>query len=166
MQSPQRHPEVYILILPAFGIVSHIISFFSQKPVFGLTGMICAKTGIAKIAKIAVRVIDQTNNGMCNNFIPGARKPATVTNIFTAPKIELKPFKCKLKIAKSTLEPLCCTLSGACEGQRWSVQGHVARFVAGGKHRATGCTRGRCWGRAGRRPQSLPVNTAWMRAKR
>ena len=41
------HPEVYILILPAFGIVSHVISFFSQKPVFGVLGMICAMGAIA-----------------------------------------------------------------------------------------------------------------------
>lgn len=40
------HPEVYILILPAFGIVSHVISFFSQKPVFGTIGMICAMGAI------------------------------------------------------------------------------------------------------------------------
>lgn len=37
----------YILILPAFGIVSHVISFFSQKPVFGVMGMICAMGAIS-----------------------------------------------------------------------------------------------------------------------
>lgn len=41
------HPEVYILVLPAFGIVSHVISFFSQKPVFGTIGMICAMGAIS-----------------------------------------------------------------------------------------------------------------------
>jgi len=41
------HPEVYILILPAFGVVSHVISFFSQKPVFGVLGMITAMGAIA-----------------------------------------------------------------------------------------------------------------------
>nr|NP_046144.1 cytochrome c oxidase subunit I [Chlamydomonas moewusii]AAC39342.1 cytochrome c oxidase subunit I [Chlamydomonas moewusii]QRM91392.1 cytochrome c oxidase subunit I [Chlamydomonas moewusii] len=41
------HPEVYILILPAFGIVSHVISFFSQKPIFGNMGMICAMGAIS-----------------------------------------------------------------------------------------------------------------------
>ena len=40
------HPEVYILVLPAFGVVSHVIGFFSQKPVFGPAGMILAMGAI------------------------------------------------------------------------------------------------------------------------
>src|SRR5499426_3714902 len=43
------HPEVYIMILPAFGIVSQIISTFSKKPIFGYLGMAYAMVAIGVV---------------------------------------------------------------------------------------------------------------------
>ncbi|WP_338661613.1 cytochrome c oxidase subunit I [Pararoseomonas sp. SCSIO 73927] len=43
------HPEVYIMILPAFGIVSHVLSTFSRKPIFGYLGMAYAMVAIGVV---------------------------------------------------------------------------------------------------------------------
>ncbi|REF34903.1 cytochrome c oxidase subunit 1 [Thermasporomyces composti] len=44
------HPEVYIIALPFFGIISEIVPVFSRKPLFGYVGMVLATLGIAALS--------------------------------------------------------------------------------------------------------------------
>ncbi|MDH2416781.1 cytochrome c oxidase subunit I [Nocardioides sp. CER19] len=44
------HPEVYIIALPFFGIISEILPVFSRKPIFGYVGLVGATTGIAVLS--------------------------------------------------------------------------------------------------------------------
>jgi len=46
------HPEVYMVILPAFGIISQVVATFSQKPIFGYLGMVWALIFITFISSI------------------------------------------------------------------------------------------------------------------
>jgi cytochrome c oxidase subunit 1 len=44
------HPEVYIVALPFFGIISEVIPVFSRKPIFGYKGLVAATLGIAALS--------------------------------------------------------------------------------------------------------------------
>ncbi len=44
------HPEVYILVLPAFGVFSEVVATFSRKPLFGYTSMVWAIVGITLLS--------------------------------------------------------------------------------------------------------------------
>jgi cytochrome o ubiquinol oxidase subunit 1 len=44
------HPEVYILVLPAFGVFSEVVSTFSRKPLFGYRSMVMATMAICVLA--------------------------------------------------------------------------------------------------------------------
>ena len=51
------HPEVYFLVLPAFGLFSEIVPTFSNKPLFGYPTMVAATFSIAGIGWVVWRTI-------------------------------------------------------------------------------------------------------------
>src|SRR5580704_385759 len=60
------HPEVYVMILPYFGMITEIVATFSQKPVFGYVGMVIAAFAIAGLS-IGVWAHHMFTTGAVNN---------------------------------------------------------------------------------------------------
>jgi heme/copper-type cytochrome/quinol oxidase subunit 1 len=51
------HPEVYILVIPAFGVISHVITAMSEKQIFGYFGMVYAMFLLVFLALLFGRII-------------------------------------------------------------------------------------------------------------
>ena len=60
------HPEVYVMILPYFGVISEIIPVFSRKPIFGYTGIVLAAFAIAGLS-MGVWAHHMFTTGVVNN---------------------------------------------------------------------------------------------------
>lgn len=60
------HPEVYVMILPYFGVITEVIATFSQKPVFGYVGMVISAFAIAGLS-LGVWAHHMFTTGAVNN---------------------------------------------------------------------------------------------------
>ena len=73
------HPEVYILILPFFGVITEIISVFSRKPVFGYVAFVLATIAIAEPLDVGLgppHVHDRARSATRSSASPRSRSPS------------------------------------------------------------------------------------------
>jgi cytochrome c oxidase subunit I len=65
------HPEVYIMVLPFFGIITDILPVFSRKPIFGYTGFVLASLAIAGLSMTVWAHHMFTTGAVLNPFFSG-----------------------------------------------------------------------------------------------
>ncbi|MDB5073144.1 MAG: cytochrome oxidase subunit [Candidatus Eremiobacteraeota bacterium] len=65
------HPEVYVMILPFFGVITEVVAVFSRKPVFGYTGLVLAAFAIAGLSMGVWAHHMFTTGAVANPFFAG-----------------------------------------------------------------------------------------------
>jgi len=65
------HPEVYVMILPFFGVITEIVAVFSRKPVFGYTGLVLSAFAIAGLSMGVWAHHMFTTGAVANPFFAG-----------------------------------------------------------------------------------------------
>lgn len=81
------HPAVYIMILPAFGVISEVLPVFSRKPLFGYRAMVYATAGIGFLSFIV-----WAHHMFASALVPSLRIPFMLTTMLIAIPSGIKIF--------------------------------------------------------------------------